>query len=115
MIGNENKNRKELKDTIINWGLGFIVGASLSYSVASYLDRGFNPKSFPNTDKVQQGYVVPSKLEMSLKDIDGDGQKEFRIIYDGKPYLFRLDENKKPVAQEYSLTKPEAAKIVIKE
>jgi DUF971 family protein len=100
---------------LIGYGCGLLIGAGLTFSVISHLYRGYVPKPIVNQTKVQQGYVVPSKLEMSLKDIDGDGQKEFRIIYDGKPYLFRLDENKKPVAQEYSLTKPEAPKIIIKE
>lgn len=56
---------------------------------------------FPKTDKVQQGYVVPSKLEIKVKDINNDGKKETLMSYGDKTYLLTLDKQGKPAVQDY--------------
>jgi hypothetical protein len=100
---NDKKNKMyELIRTTLYVGMGLGIGFSIGQMISETSAR-----HIPDKTNVKQGYVIPSKLEVSLKDIDGDGQKEFRMIYDGKPYLFKLDANKKPVTREYSLTEIE--------
>mgnify|MGYP001567249493 CR=1 FL=1 len=60
-------------------------------------------KSYRATSKVQQGYIVPSKLEIELQDLDGNGQKEVFMKYDGKNYLLTLDEQGRPRVQVYEV------------
>ena len=59
----------------------------------------------PRTDKAANGYAIPSRLEIQLRDLDGDGMKETILNYDGKSYLLRLDANGKPVISSYE-TRP---------
>lgn len=65
-------------------------------------------KHQPNTSKVQSEYVVPSKLEIKVKDIDGNGERETLIEYNGRTYLFKLDEAGKPIVQPYEVKPVEA-------
>ena len=53
----------------------------------------------PATSEVQQGFVIPSKLEIKLQDLDKNGQKETIMQYDRKNYLLILDEQGKPRIQ----------------
>ncbi len=60
-------------------------------------------KHQPNTSQVQNGYVVPSKLEIELGDLDRNGRKETLMKYDGKTYLLKLDEQGRPQVQAYEI------------
>lgn len=80
-------------------GMGF--GIFLTQSVVNF---------FPKTEDVEQGYVVPSKLEIKVGDLRNDGAKQTMVVYDGKSYLFKLDEAGKPKVQEYEI-KPVEIKI----
>lgn len=55
----------------------------------------------PSTNEVQQGGVVPSKLEIKLQDLNRDGQKEVIMKYDGKDYLLTLDQQGRLKVQAY--------------
>lgn len=57
----------------------------------------------PNTDKVQSGYVAPSKLEVKLGDLDGDGEVETIVKIDGKQYLLKQDAKGKPQLFAYEI------------
>ena len=65
--------------------------------------------NFPAVSEVQQGFVVPSKLEIKLKDLDGNGQKEVIMDYDGKNYFLILDSQGTPRVQAYEIKPAEIA------
>ena len=65
----------------------------------------------PKIEQVQPGYVIPSKLEIKPRDLNGDGKKEVIMTYGGKPYLLTLDERGRPRIQSYEI---EAAEVVPK-
>ena len=89
------------KETVacITGALAAIFGTLLTASLCDKVKH----KTIPSVSEVQQGYVIPSKLEIMLKDLDGNGQKEVLIKYAGKDYLFTLDEKGKPRVQTYEL------------
>lgn len=78
------------------------------FGIAIYNEAG---RYIPRENKVQHGYAIPSKLEIRLQDLDGDGQKETIIKYDNKPYLLRIDDSGKPTIQSYEI-KP--SEVIIK-
>lgn len=57
----------------------------------------------PSNTDVEPGYAIPSKLEVKVKDLDGNGQNEVLMNYDGNSYLLQLDQNGKPVIREYEI------------
>ncbi|MBI4738921.1 hypothetical protein HY772_05165 [Candidatus Woesearchaeota archaeon] len=57
----------------------------------------------PKTEQVQQGFVIPSKLEVKLQDLNNDGKDEVLMKYDGKSYLLKLDEQGRPQVQAYEV------------
>ena len=61
---------------------------------------------------MQEGYIIPSKLEIKLEDIDNNGQEETLMNYDGNSYLLQLDQNGKPVIREYEVI-PSTIKLII--
>ncbi|MBS3172335.1 hypothetical protein J4438_02005 [Candidatus Woesearchaeota archaeon] len=81
-----------------------MLGGIKSYKISS-------PLVIPNVTKVETYSVVPSKLEIECEDLDRDGIPETYVGYDGKRYMFNLDESGKPVIQEYFV---EPAKIISK-
>lgn len=48
-------------------------------------------KQIPPIEKVQSGYVPPSKLEVLANDIDNDGEQETIVKVDGTSYLLKYD------------------------
>lgn len=89
--------------------LAGILGAVAGYlgAEAFITRRNYIPK----IEKVQSGYVVPSKLEIKLQDLDNNGERETLLKYDGKTYLLLYDGNQ-PRVVPYEV-KP--AEIVPKE
>ena len=77
--------------------IGFGIGMGTSIGINSC-----NSRSYSRTDVVQEGYVVPSKLEIDLIDLDGDGQRETTFKYEGKRYLLLQEEGRIKV-QEYEI------------
>ena len=74
--------------------MGLTVGRTIDYYAANKI---------PKTDNVQQGYVIPSKLEIGLQDLDRNEEKEVFMQYDGKKYLLTLDEQGRPRVQAYEV------------
>jgi hypothetical protein len=97
---------------LIGAGLGVLalgIGTCLfAARYSSFINH--NPKVPPIHD-VQQGYVIPSKLEIDVQDLDGNGDKETILRYGGKPFLLKVDKGGKPFIQSYEV---EPAKIVPK-
>ena len=77
-----------------------LVGFVEYLSVKTYIERS---NYIPKTEQVQQGYVIPSKLEIELQDLDRDGENEVLMKYDGKSYLLKLDEKGRPQIQDYEI------------
>lgn len=104
-----------MKNTDSYWE-GFITamaGASIGIFICLRLGLFTNPsKKIPVSNEVQRGFVIPSKLEIKLQDLDGNGKKEVLMKYDGKNYLLTLDPQGKPRVQAYEV-KP--SEIVIKQ
>ena len=73
---------------------GILVGAFCGY---------WTGNKIPATDNVQVGYVIPNKLEIKVEDLRNDGQSQTIVKYDGKSYLFTLDERGEPRIQDYEI------------
>ena len=85
------------------FGKGMLLGALcgiLGWNTGEYFA---GTKKIPNVDIVQQGYVVPSKLEIKLQDLDGNGKPEVLLNYDGREYILTLDSRGKPRIQLYEV------------
>jgi len=80
---------------------GFAAAIIGGIAIPAIIDIWSPTKKIPADREVQAGYLVPSKLEIELQDLDGNGQKETILKYDGKSYLFSLDEQGKPRVQAY--------------
>lgn len=89
-----------LKDGIKILAAGSL-GSILTTFSFSYLSGGQIFNTIPRDYKIQSGYVQPSKLEIKLKDIDRNGTNETLLIYDGRDYLLKLDEEGKPIVKDY--------------
>lgn len=76
--------------------LGVLLGGSLA--------DGCHRRKISNLDRVEQGYAIPSKLEIQVKDLLGDGQRQTVLKYGTNSYLFRLDSNGAPVAIPYEIS-----------
>src|SRR3989338_5751784 len=57
----------------------------------------------PMDRKIEVGFVIPSKLEIKLQDLNGNGKNETLMAYDGKTYLLKLDEQGNPKIQAYKI------------
>jgi len=77
-----------------------IIGAcSAVIASVAFLYLGANDKIILPND-VQKGSVIPSKLEISVKDLNQNGIDETIIKYDKIPYKFKVDSANKPYLQE---------------
>ncbi len=63
--------------------------------------KPFNRITIDN--QIEDGYVLTSELEIKLQDNNGDGSNETLIVYKGKQYLFKLNEQGIPTVQAYSI------------
>ena len=72
--------------------MGFVIGMTVG-----------NPhlKKIPYVEKVQEGYVNLSKLEIVLEDVDKNGASEVVMKYKGSEYAFKEDAMDKPYIMEY--------------
>nr|MBI4156947.1 hypothetical protein [Candidatus Woesearchaeota archaeon] len=89
-----------------SWWYGIIAGFCFGAATGITFDN-YTQNKIPTTGKVQQGYVVPSRLEIKVQDLDRNGQNEVIMKYDGKNYLFTLDEQGKPRVQLYEIKSAE--------
>lgn len=82
---------------------GLVCGVLLtSFGVGLYRSA-FYSSSIPKANEVQQGYVIPSELEIYLQDFDRNGQREVLMKYKGESYLFKVDKQDKPVIKPYEI------------
>lgn len=82
---------------IIGTITGFVLGTSIGLVTANSSAR-----LIPRIEKVEQGYIAPSKLEIQCKDLDGNGIPETIMKIGNKSYLLR-EVNGKPVISEYKI------------
>ena len=87
--------------------LGTIFGFGLSGII---IDNYYAPYKIQQTPNVQEGYAIPSKLGINLQDLDGNGQKEVLMNYDGRSYLLTLDGQGMPRVQAYDVKPTEVLK-----
>ncbi len=83
--------------------LGFVAGVGFSLVLNAVFGGSPFVKSIPKTDNVSSGYVIPSKLEIKIQDLNGDGKKETLMKYDGRQYLLTLDSLGNPQIQSYEV------------
>ena len=88
------------KTNIGDFITGGIVGGAAVLLASSYL----SPKIIPSTEKVQSGFIAPSKLEVKLTDLDKNGEQETVLKIGNKQYLLR-EVDGQPTLSEY-LVKP---------
>lgn len=78
-------------DVGIILGVGIVLGAGM---VRNYIGD-IHQLHVPNTTKVEQGFVIPNKLEkITCEDLNGNGICETIFKYDGKRFLLKYDGNK---------------------
>lgn len=70
---------------------------------AQTYSRLFVDNRIPTNEKVQEGFVFPSKLEIKCKDLDGDGKKETLANINGKSYLLKYNKQGNPFLLEYTV------------
>lgn len=80
--------------------LGICIGSGLGiYSLFNYI---YPTKTYIAPNKVEQGYVVPSKLEIKVEDrVKKDSLPETYLNYKEKQFIFVEDANGTPVAIPY--------------
>ena len=96
--------------------IGGLYGMVVGLGIISLVDgiTGYSPlvkHRILQTEQVQQGYIAPSKLEIELKDLDGNGKPETIMKIGDKPYLLR-EVDGKPVLSAYEVI---PAEVVPKE
>lgn len=77
-------------------GYFILTSALMVVNAGRYLIHRNSNRIIPSDSKVAPGYVVPSKLEIKCRDIDGDNQKETILRVGGKDYLLRFDADSVP-------------------
>ncbi len=91
------------------------LGTSLLFGVLGFFGSGYfliRSNYIPKVDEVQNGFVVPNKLEIKLDDLDENGQKETYAIYNRKRYAFIVDgPNSRPCLQEFNIPKAQTPPI----
>ena len=82
------KDMKNAIDRVFLFGMGVSLGAvALAYSLCV-------SSVIPKVNNVQEGFVPPSKIEVILKDTDGDGKKETYLKIDGREIPVKYDLKK---------------------
>jgi hypothetical protein len=73
------------------------------YQGIVYLEGNQPFNTIPRNNEINQEYVQPSQLEIKLKDLDGNGTNETILKYQDAEYLFKVDENGRPIVQAYEI------------
>ncbi len=85
---------------------GFLCVSILYGALYSVTKESRQPQKYipaVSAQKIQPGYVVPSELEIKVRDLDDNGKKETFVKYKGKDYLFIVDEEGKPKLVSYEI------------
>ena len=80
--------------------IGLFVGISAGFN---YLCGKNYFRNMPRDVNVSEDFVKPSKIEIKLKDLNGDGKNETIIRIGEKDYFLKYDINHKPIIQEYEI------------
>jgi hemin uptake protein HemP len=81
---------------------GLLTGVAIGMLGYNTIGR-YTEKIIPSTNQVEEGYVVPSNLGITLQDFDGNGKKDVVMNYDGQSYLLKLDDQGKPQVKNYKI------------
>jgi len=85
-----------LSKYFMGFGLGVALGVSLGISSINKI---------PNNSVVQNGFIAPSRLEITCTDLDRNGELETVMNIEGKSYLLR-EVDGKPVLSDYFVEDP---------
>ena len=88
------------------FGLGFATAAFLFIGVGIYSTG--TKESVKSAIEVDQGFIAPNRLEIQLKDLDGNGLPETILKVDEDQYLVREIDGR-PILSRYVV---EPAKII---
>lgn len=83
--------------------LTLILGGAMGYLLGF---SGLIRKNYWNVREVQQGYVIPNKLEIIVDDLDKRDCRdipEVYLKYNGKSYALCLDKKGKPLIRDYEI------------
>lgn len=81
---------------LVHTGICISGGVFLGYIITSE-----RRNDIPYTNSVDEGYIVPSKLEIKVTDTNLNGKNEVLMVYNGTRYLLTVDENGKPQVEDY--------------
>ena len=81
--------------------LGPLVGVLIGLGISGWIHY-FNSNKIPEINKVQQGFIAPSKLEIKCEDLDSNGEPETQVRIGDKTYLLR-EVDGQPVLSPYEV------------
>jgi len=98
--------RKIRRKSLGAFATGTVVGLGVTFmgmGIFEILDSK-NYTNIRKTDNVEEGFVIPSKLEeISVKNLDLTGKPETTLRYDGKDFLWKLDKDGRPIGVPYEI------------
>lgn len=97
-----DENTKSFGKNLI---IGGIVGICVGFVGGALAVRHCNPYFIEQQETVQTPYVPTKGMEISLRDLDNNGELETYLKLGDKEYAFILDENGHPVLKEYEVKK----------
>ena len=89
---------------IVGAAAGLFWGSMIGMNLYNRYSSRVIPNERNEQVQVEEGFVSPSKLEIELRDVDGDGKSETLMKYDGDSYLMRLDEQGEAKVQSYKIS-----------
>ena len=105
---NELRKHSRFRDmALVSVGVG--LGVAVTFAGTFLIDRFYGEqmirqimkKTIPNVSTVAKGFVVPSELEVKVKNVDGEGHNETYCVYRGKKFFFKEDEFGRPQCLDY--------------
>ena len=102
--------------------LAIIITASFGGGLVAGLSIGYNMGSGKKFDDVEQGFAIPSKVEIVVQNLDERNKlPETYIKYKKRQYALTLDERENPRIQSYEVipakiipTKVKPAEVLLK-
>ncbi len=76
----------------------------ISGAVGYWLGRTPSNRVIPEVEAVQDGFVAPSRLEVSVQDVDGNGEPETILKINSRPYLLMYNKDRQPRLLAYEVT-----------
>ncbi|MDO8741449.1 MAG: hypothetical protein Q7J54_07860 [Candidatus Woesearchaeota archaeon] len=92
----ESKSMERIGRIGLCTAIGISIIASIIYSLRT-------SSTIPNVNKVQERYIPPSKIEITVSDLDQNGEKETIEKINGVPYLLKYDDSGRAVLQPYEI------------